>query len=206
MKTGHFSKFPIVLALLLTLRSAVKQIVAVDGMSGTWELLLNSTGVVAMHVALTHLNTVVLYDQTSSGRSAYHLPRGLPCPSVSTDADDRKESGCWAHSMEYDVATNTIRPLSIRTDTWCSSGSFLSDGTLEQTGGYNQGARRIRYFRPCADRNCDWNESSSTFLAEGRWYATNQVLPDGERVIIVGGLNVFSYEFIPKSRDDEGRL
>ncbi|KAG0487591.1 hypothetical protein HPP92_009686 [Vanilla planifolia] len=80
MKTGHFSKFPIVLALLLTLRSAVKQIVAVDGMSGTWELLLNSTGVVAMHMALTHLNTVVLYDQTSSGRSAYHLPRGLPLP------------------------------------------------------------------------------------------------------------------------------
>ncbi|KAG0485871.1 hypothetical protein HPP92_009753 [Vanilla planifolia] len=141
-----------------------------------------------MHMALTHLNTVVLYDQTSSGRSAYHLPRGLPCPSVSTDADDSKESGCWAHSMDYDVATNTIRPLSIRTDTWCSSGSFLSDGTLEQTGGYKQGARRIRYFRPCADRNCVWNESSSTFLAEGRWYATNQ-----------GGNNL--YPFVHLSSD-----
>ncbi|KAL0366060.1 UNVERIFIED_CONTAM: Aldehyde oxidase GLOX1 [Sesamum radiatum] len=40
-----------------------------------------------------------------------------------------------AHSVEYDVATNSVRPLMVLTDTWCSSGVVMPDGTLAQTGG-----------------------------------------------------------------------
>ncbi|KAH0450401.1 hypothetical protein IEQ34_021093 [Dendrobium chrysotoxum] len=194
-----------------------------NGLSGTWEVLLNNSGVVAMHMALTHLNTVIFFDQTSSGRTGYLLHRNSSCSGrrggggggssePKNEGNGTKSSSqvksCWAHSMEYDVATNTLRPLTLRTDTWCSSSSFLRDGTLQQTGGYSSGIRKIRYFRPCSDGRCDWTESPAV-LAEGRWYSTSQILPDGgteggaDRVFILGGLNVFTYEFVPKSHPNE---
>ncbi|KAH9720539.1 hypothetical protein KPL70_006117 [Citrus sinensis] len=40
---------------------------------GKWQLLLNNTGVVAMHMALTHLNTVIMFDQAGVGQSGYRL-------------------------------------------------------------------------------------------------------------------------------------
>ncbi|XP_058096276.1 aldehyde oxidase GLOX-like [Magnolia sinica] len=171
------------------------------GRRGTWELLLNSTGVVAMHMALTHANTVIMFDQTRAGRSGYrlsnHHPKGRRrCNPMSTDPS------CWAHSIEYRIATNKIRPLTLKTDTWCSSGSFSSNGTLIQSGGYGKGYRRIRYFKPCSNTNCDWRESKA-FLSDNRWYASNLLLPD-DRVIVVGGRKVFTYEFIPKTSPREG--
>ncbi|KAL2942420.1 Aldehyde oxidase GLOX, partial [Bienertia sinuspersici] len=99
----------------------------------------------------------------------------------------------------YDIATNSFRPLMINTDTWCSSGSVLPDGTLVQTGGYNDGDRAVRTFTPCGDDSCDWIEYPS-YLFERRWYATNQILPDGS-VFIIGGRRVFSYEFFPRKPD-----
>ncbi|TKV97007.2 hypothetical protein SEVIR_9G466501v4 [Setaria viridis] len=45
--------------------------------------------------------------------------------------------------------------------------------------------------------SCDWFEKQDA-LAAGRWYATNQILPDG-RAFILGGLNQFSNEFYPKA-------
>ncbi len=51
---------------------------------------------------------------------------------------------CSAHSVLYDPSTNTVRPLTILTDTWCSSGQFMPDGTLLQTGGDYDGATKIR--------------------------------------------------------------
>lgn len=93
---------------------------------------------------------------------------------------------------------NAIRPLFIFTDTWCSSGQFLPDGTLLQTGGEFEGKHRIRRLSPCpAGGNCDWVEEPTARLKDGRWYSTNQLLPDG-RVFIVGGRSVFTYEFFPR--------
>lgn len=172
-----------------------------NGRQGRWELLLNNTGVVAMHMVLTHLNTVLIFDQTGAGRSGYlfreHHQGAQSCTPNSTD------SWCWAHSIEYNIATNTIRPLTLKTDAWCSSGALLSSGTLLQTGGYGNGYRRIRYFEPCSHERCDWTESN-TSLSDNRWYASNQVLPDDGRVIIVGGKGAFNYEFIPKRSQGEG--
>jgi hypothetical protein len=51
--------------------------------------------------------------------------------------------------------------------------------------------------RACGDGSCDWNETQDA-LAAIRWYATNQILPDG-RAIIVGGRRQFNYEFFPKA-------
>lgn len=40
---------------------------------GKWQLLLNNTGVVAMHMALTHHNTVIMFDQAGVGQLGYRL-------------------------------------------------------------------------------------------------------------------------------------
>ncbi|XP_030531300.2 aldehyde oxidase GLOX-like [Rhodamnia argentea] len=169
--------------------------------TGQWQLLLNSTGVVAMHMAVTHLNTVIMFDQTGAGPSSYRLRRssasGRRC------VDDSSEESCYAHSVEYDISSNNIRAMRLETDTWCSSGSFLRDGTLLQTGGYGNGSRRIRHFRPCRDGRCDWVQSE-TAMSSRRWYASNQILPENGGVLVVGGRRVFSYEFVPKlSSTDE---
>lgn len=54
-----------------------------------------------------------------------------------------------------------------------------------------------------ASGSCDWIESSSERLVDGRWYASNQLLPDG-REIIIGGRNTYTYEYMPKRTAGEG--
>ncbi|XP_071686807.1 aldehyde oxidase GLOX-like [Rutidosis leptorrhynchoides] len=159
-----------------------------------WKLLLNNTGVVAMHMAVTHHNNVVIFDQTRAGPSQYRLRR---CYSHSSD-----DSSCYAHSVEYNVLTNKVRALHLATDTWCSSGSFLSNGSLLQTGGNGSGSRKIRYYEPCTDSHCDWTEMRKQ-LSVRRWYASSLYLPDVDGVIVVGGQNGFSYEFVPTSGSSE---
>ncbi|PWZ17603.1 Aldehyde oxidase GLOX1 [Zea mays] len=93
----------------------------------------------------------------------------------------------------------------ILTDTWCSSGALDADGNLVQTGGYFDGEKVVRTLGPCD--TCDWLEQPNSF-AEGRWYATQVVLPDG-RFIVFGGRRAFSYEYVPwpgKSNDKAVRL
>ena len=160
---------------------------------GTWELLVPDAGIASMHTAVTRFNTVVLLDRTNIGPSRKLLPKGH-CRSDKNDAVLKLD--CYAHSVHLDLATNQIRPLKILTDTWCSSGQFLPDGTLLQTGGDLDGLKKIRKFSPCDDASCDWEELNDVVLAEGRWYATNQILPDGS-VIIIGGRGSNTVEFFP---------
>ncbi|MCO5547029.1 hypothetical protein L7F22_000470 [Adiantum nelumboides] len=160
---------------------------------GSWEVLVENGGVSAMHMTLTHHNTVVMFDRTDYGKSRLNLPDGR-CRNDSRDLALKID--CFAHSIEFDIASNSVRALEVLTDPWCSSGSFLSDGTLLSTGGFNDGNHAVRHFVPCSPgASCDWNESFSG-LAAVRWYAGDQILPDGS-VIVVGGRRSFSYEFVP---------
>ncbi|CAJ1974974.1 unnamed protein product [Sphenostylis stenocarpa] len=168
-----------------------------EGRRGQWQLLLNNTGVVGMHVALTYKNTVIIFDQTGAGPSRYQLRRRFSGSTCTRSNHDRMDSTCYAHSVEYDISTNKVRPLRLDTDPWCSSGSFLSNGTLLQTGGNEKGTRRIRQFRPCENGQCDWLQSKKT-LSDKRWYASSQLLPEHDRVVVVGGKRAFTYEFVPK--------
>ncbi|XP_010523439.2 PREDICTED: aldehyde oxidase GLOX-like isoform X2 [Tarenaya hassleriana] len=161
---------------------------------GSWDLLQRSVGVSAMHMQLLHNNKVVIFDRTDTGPSNLSLPSGS-CP-------DDAVYDCSAHSLLYDVVSNTYRPLSLLSDTWCSSGSLDSSGSLIQTGGYGAGIRAVRKITPCFGNDdvfCDWTENN-TYLSFRRWYSTNQILPDG-RIIIVGGRRAFTYEFYPKNPD-----
>ncbi|KAH6796318.1 hypothetical protein C2S51_037304 [Perilla frutescens var. frutescens] len=72
----------------------------------------------------------------------------------------------------------------------------MADGSLMQTGGFNDGEHNVRTFKPCTDNSCDWQEFSNV-LSHKRWYATNHILPDN-RQFILGGRARFSYEFYPK--------
>lgn len=159
---------------------------------GHWVLLQPSIGISAMHMQVLHNNKIIIFDRTEAGPSNISLPANK-CRLN----DDILNLDCTSHSVLYDIATNTFRPLVIQTDTWCSSGSVDRDGTLVQTGGYNNGERVIRLFSPSDDENCDWVELTKS-LWDRRWYASNQILPDN-RIIIVGGRKVFTYEFYPKN-------
>ncbi|KAI5682596.1 hypothetical protein M9H77_03824 [Catharanthus roseus] len=167
---------------------------------GTWELLVPNAGIASMHTAVTRYNTVILLDRTNIGPSRKLLPqhRCRPDPKNPVSKKD-----CSAHSVLLDLATNSIRPLMILTDTWCSSGQFLPDGTLLQTGGDLDGVKKFRKFSPCPETpssTCDWEEVDEIQLSQGRWYATNQILPDGS-VIIVGGRASPTVEFFPPRKN-----
>ncbi|GKV07356.1 hypothetical protein SLEP1_g19148 [Rubroshorea leprosula] len=183
--------------LLLSLSfSTLYSLVTAYDRSGKWQFLHSSVGISAMHMQLLHNNEVIIFDRTDFGPSNLTLPGGR----CRFDANDNAlQVDCTAHSILYDIHTNRFRPLMVQTDTWCSSGSVLPNGTLVQTGGYNDGDHAIRTFTPCAAGNCDWVEFPS-YLLERRWYATNQILPDG-RIIIVGGRRQFNYEFYPRNSE-----
>lgn len=161
---------------------------------GTWEVVVANAGIASMHTAVTRFNTLVLLDRTNIGPSRKMLRKGH-CRNDPYDPVLKHD--CYAHSVLLDLHTSQIRPLTILTDTWCSSGQFLPDGTLLQSGGDLDGVRKFRKFTPCKFTElCDWEELQNIELSQGRWYATNQILPDGS-VIIVGGRAANSVEFFP---------
>ncbi|CAN6249228.1 unnamed protein product [Urochloa humidicola] len=166
--------------------------------AGSWKFLQN-VGVSGMHMQLLHTDRLILFDRTNVGPSNLTFPAGHSCRLNLQDQWFKNTTDCTAHSVEYNVASDTFRALSIFTDTWCSSGHVAPDGTLVQNGGWRDGTRKIRFMPACSDGSCDWAEQSApVVLAADRWYATNQKLPDG-RAIIVGGLNQPTYEFYPKT-------
>ncbi|CAK7335829.1 unnamed protein product [Dovyalis caffra] len=163
---------------------------------GKWKLLKKNIGVSAMHMQLLPNDKIIAFDWKSSGPSNISLPEGKCIVDSETTTD------CYSHSVEFDPTSRSIRPLTIKTDTWCSSGALLSNGVLIQSGGYRLGERVIRSFRACA--SCDWVEHSNGLITP-RWYASNQVLPNG-KIIVVGGVNQFNYEFIPKTSTSDRTL
>lgn len=59
-------------------------------------------------------------------------------------SDQYLKKDCYAHSSVMNLANNAIRPLMILTDTQCSAGQFMADGTLQQIGGNFNGIRVVR--------------------------------------------------------------
>lgn len=166
---------------------------------GRWDVLMSSTGLSAMHMQLLVGDRLVFFDRTDTGPSGLLLASGR----CRDDARDMAlPHDCTAHAAEYHVVSGSLRPLTLATDSWCSSGTVSAGGVLIQTGGFNDGERAVRMLRPCA--GCDWEEHPAA-LAVRRWYATNQILPDG-RAIIVGGRGQFNYEIYPPPAGTSSRL
>uniref|UniRef100_A0A1D1XRX2 Galactose oxidase n=1 Tax=Anthurium amnicola TaxID=1678845 RepID=A0A1D1XRX2_9ARAE len=191
------------LVVCLILAAAAAASCRSQQLPGTWEVLVENAGIASMHTAVTHYGDVVLLDRTDIGPSRRRLPRSRCRVDPSDSLLPRLD--CYAHSILFNPATRSIRSLKIQTDTWCSSGQFLPDGTLLQTGGSADGFKKFRAFTPCPSGHplhlCDWQELDDLQLSSGRWYATNQILPDGS-VIIVGGRGSNSVEFYPPRHDN----
>ncbi|CAI9101289.1 OLC1v1038581C1 [Oldenlandia corymbosa var. corymbosa] len=143
------------------------------------------------------------FPESGSCRGRIRRPMGLTSTkyrhtSHAHAAPPLRQMDCTAHSVEYDVVKNIVRPLTVLTDVWCSSGSVMPNGTFYHTGGNGGGGNVVRVLNPCSSGGlCDWNERPNALLA-ARWYASNHVLPD-KRQIIIGGRGQFNYEFYPKN-------
>ncbi|CAG8489825.1 9791_t:CDS:2, partial [Racocetra fulgida] len=116
-------------------------------------------------------------------------------------------------SLEYDLETGDKRSLPLKSNTFCSSGSFLGDGTLLSTENFSDGFSSLRTIQPCQDKKCQWTEKPKG-MTTNRWYSTSTTLSDGT-VFILGGSNQSiavneadfnnpTFEFFPKNKKKPG--
>ncbi|XP_022157558.1 aldehyde oxidase GLOX1-like [Momordica charantia] len=158
---------------------------------GMWKLVVQNSFVSAMHMILMPNNKMIIFDASAFHISQIKLPGGK-CFPFTTDQGAVLQD-CWAHGVEYDIASGNLRPLTMSSDPWCSSGGLDINGRVVNTGGWKDGTRAVRYIGTC--ENCDWKEYP-TALARPRWYATQITMPDGG-FFLVGGRRSFSVEFVP---------
>ncbi|KAF8595716.1 hypothetical protein BDV93DRAFT_528477 [Ceratobasidium sp. AG-I] len=159
-----------------------------------------STGVAAMQMTVATNTTVVIIDKFE--QNPLH---------------DSADKPVWG--AVYSTVSDNARPLHLVTNSFCATGTWLSNGTLVNLGGNpvvatanassDNGLMGIRHYNPCADSgNCDVYESPYRIrLTSYRWYPSSARLSDGS-VFIYGGanggswtnfdpLNNPSYEFYP---------
>ncbi|KAI9493033.1 glyoxal oxidase N-terminus-domain-containing protein [Zychaea mexicana] len=158
---------------------------------------IGRTGVAAMHAVLLNEKKILVIDKAEWNEAQF-------------------DSGQSAFSVEYDLDTDEYRLLPLETNTFCSGGGFLGNGTFISTGGGERvgrtwkaapGWQSIRHYNPCDDGSCEWNEYTTGKMVENRWYPTVEQLPEGDLFIIGGSIkgaavnrdeiNVPSYEFWP---------
>ncbi|CAH9101959.1 unnamed protein product [Cuscuta epithymum] len=158
-----------------------------DYSASYWEVVKEFVGVSAMHMQLMINNKVVFYDTTNLGPSALrHNPEWCrKLPNGRTD--------CWAHGITFDPNSGDVRTLKINLNPWCSSGGLSTSGKLISTGGSDEGSRSIRILEPCD--TCDFHEGG-TGLSTFRWYASQQMLENGD-IMLVGGRGAYNYEIFP---------
>ncbi|KAL3422345.1 WSC domain-containing protein [Phlyctema vagabunda] len=97
---------------------------------------------------------------------------------------------------EYNLTSNTIRPVKPLSNTFCSAGAFFPNGTLlnmagaEDARGIAEGFDKLRTYNPgpCNGAcDSDWVELN-TKLQVYRWYTSAQTMVDGS-ILVVGGSN-----------------
>ncbi|CAL5339254.1 hypothetical protein CsSME_00022924 [Camellia sinensis var. sinensis] len=157
---------------------------------GEWKIDNPNSGVSSMQLQLLPNNKVIMFDATSLGPSNIQLQPAGNCRPVPNKTD---EYDCWAHAVEYDIETSKVRTLKVLTNAWCSSGGLAADGTLINTGGFQDGGRAVRQMGTCD--GCDWVENPALLAGFSRWYSTQEKLEDGS-FILFGGRREFSYEIV----------
>jgi hypothetical protein len=78
--------------------------------SNRWELLLPNIGNTTMHMQLLQNERAIIFDRTHFGQSNFSLPNGK-CRHYPKERVLKVDY--TTHSLEYDVAKNTIWPLFI---------------------------------------------------------------------------------------------
>ncbi|KAH8549829.1 glyoxal oxidase N-terminus-domain-containing protein [Umbelopsis sp. PMI_123] len=158
---------------------------------------IGKTGVSAMHAALISDRKILIIDKAEWNEAQF-------------------DSGQSAFSVEYDIINNDYRLLHLDTNTFCSGGGFLKNGTFISTGGgerkgrqwkADEGWQSIRHFTPCEDGECQWSEWATQQMIGNRWYPSVEQMPEGDLLIMGGStrgarvnrdeINVPSIEYWP---------
>ncbi|KAJ1307166.1 hypothetical protein OPQ81_001283 [Rhizoctonia solani] len=169
--------------------------------SAQWTLGIGGeTGVAAMQMTVATSTNVVIIDKFEQN----HL-------------HDENDKSVWG--AVYSTVSDTARPLHLVTNSFCATGTWISNGTLVNIGGNprvdssnataTNGLQGIRLFNPCTDGgNCDIYENPQRLrITSPRWYPSSARLPDGSAIIYGGAyggswtnfeaLNNPTYEFYP---------
>lgn len=160
--------------------------------AGQWEFVeVGSSGVIALEMMIVAPNLAIFFDRASN--------------------DPLMINGNTAWGALWNIKESTASPLALVTDTFCASGSFLSNGTMvsfqhihfireyfsfrnqASVGGNvpaitaaQDGRMSIRLFNPCADpngTNCTVIDDPATLhLNTTRWYPSSARIFDGSIV------------------------
>ncbi|KAF9415402.1 hypothetical protein BGZ76_004800 [Entomortierella beljakovae] len=144
--------------------------------------VIGDTGVAAQHIALVSPTKMLIIDKAEAN------PVKLP-------------SGTSAYNVEYDLVKNDFRVLEVQTNTFCSGGGFLPNGTMISAGGAEvrhsrafvteDGFQSLRMWNPCTDNSCGWIENPQDpawTMTSNRWYVSITTLPSGQ-LFVLGGSN-----------------
>ncbi|CAE6414204.1 unnamed protein product [Rhizoctonia solani] len=152
------------------------------GVRPAWTLeQKGQTGVAAMQLAVISDTEAIIIDKVE------HNPLTI--------------KGHPAWGAIYNLEHHTVRPLDMKSNSFCAGGSFLGNGTLINVGGNpvvedvtgvidfgdEDGLQGIRLFNPCPGGQCDmYDRPEELHLMSSRWYPTVSRLDDGS-VSIIGG-------------------
>lgn len=144
-----------------------------------WELLVKGhTGVSAMQITVVSDKYALIFDRVE------HNPLQI--------------KGHPAWGALYNLDTHEVKPLDLKSNSFCAGGGFLGNGTLISFGGNpasafkpgefgdTNGLQSIRFYTPCDDGECSVGEYDQIKLTSPRWYSTAARLGDGS-LMIVGG-------------------
>lgn len=136
--------------------------------TGQWQILPYPLTVNPIHVALLRTGKILIASGTEND---------------STQTVNR--------AAIVDINAGTVTAQTILWDLFCNSMSQLPDGRMLIAGGNKQynpfrGIRTTTIFDPATEKFIQVQD-----MAEGRWYPTNQLLPDG-RTMTFGGWLEFS--------------
>ncbi|THV04609.1 glyoxal oxidase precursor [Dendrothele bispora CBS 962.96] len=179
-----FSRLAVIGAISTTLASP-------SPVSLGWYFVQNGTsGIVALEAIVLTETLMLIFDR----------PLGDPLKINGHDA----WGGLW------NLETNQVTALDMKSNSFCGSGGFLSNGTMVSTGGDNvelppnqtiptegDGRMAIRMWEPCDDPtglSCSLLENNETLhLAKRRWYSTSTRIFDGSLMVIGGSNNQSSF-------------
>ncbi|KAF9033576.1 copper radical oxidase [Panaeolus papilionaceus] len=172
---------------------------AVSVAGAGWNFVQNGTsGVLALEAMVVSPTLALFFDRASND------------PLTTSN-------GVTAWGALWNFETNTATAINVVSDTFCASGSFLSNGTMVSVGGNipaitaaEDGRMGLRLFEPCDDPNgvgCTlFDDPNALHLEETRWYPTSLRIFDGS-LMVVGGIHertpfyntdpVNSFEFFP---------